>query len=68
MFEFTREFVTAGDTTRVTIAHDRNGWEVREERNNTLVKQVRYTDWHRVERAIDAFERSRPPAAAGRDN
>jgi hypothetical protein len=68
MFEFTREFVAAGDTTRVTIAHDRNGWEVREERNNTLVKQVRYTDWHRVERAINAFERSRQSAAASPEN
>jgi len=31
------------------------GWEVREELDNRLLKVVHYTDWHRVERARMAF-------------
>jgi hypothetical protein len=27
------------------------GWEVREEEDRRLLRSVRYTDWHRVERA-----------------
>ena len=40
----------------------RTGWDVREERDDTVVKRVNYSDWHRVERAILVFERSRPEA------
>ena len=39
-------------TRRYSIAQTAAGWEVREERDSELVKQVRYQDWHRVERAI----------------
>ena len=39
-------------TRRYSIAQTDAGWEVREERDSELVKQVRYQDWHRVERAI----------------
>jgi hypothetical protein len=28
-----------------------SGWEVREEHDSRVVRQYRYTDWHRVERA-----------------
>jgi hypothetical protein len=31
------------------------GWEVREEQDSRTVRAVRYTDWHRVERAKLAF-------------
>ena len=31
------------------------GWEVRREEDQQVVKQVRYTDWHRVERALGMF-------------
>jgi hypothetical protein len=37
---------------RVTVTRDREGWEVLEERGNGSVRRVRYTDWHRVERAV----------------
>ena len=39
-------------TRRYSIAQTEGGWEVREERDSALVKQVRYQDWHRVERAL----------------
>jgi hypothetical protein len=31
------------------------GWEVREARDSRVVRQINYTDWHRVERALAAF-------------
>ena len=31
------------------------GWEVREEQDSQVILSVRYTDWHRVERARMAF-------------
>jgi len=40
------------DTTRrYSIAPTETGWEVREERDSEVVRQVQYQDWHRVERA-----------------
>ena len=33
------------------------GWEVREEQDSQVIRSVRYTDWHRVERARMAFAR-----------
>lgn len=34
-----------------------SGWEVRLEEDDTLRRQDHYQDWHRVERALAAFER-----------
>jgi len=61
---FTRDFIHAGHTARFTITRDSLGWDVREERDNTVVKQVRYNDWHRVERAMQAFEFRRDQSLA----
>jgi hypothetical protein len=33
------------------------GWELRVEEDRAVVSRVRYTDWHRVERALGAVER-----------
>jgi hypothetical protein len=52
----TREFTQAGRTTRVTVERDQVGWQLREERDNTVVRHMHYSDWHRVERAIRSFE------------
>jgi hypothetical protein len=35
----------------------REGWEVRLEEDHTLRRLDHYRDWHRVERALAAFER-----------
>ena len=34
-----------------------SGWEVRREEDSELTMNNRYEDWHRVERAIAAFQR-----------
>jgi hypothetical protein len=33
------------------------GWELRVEEDHEVVRHVRYTDWHRVERALSAIAR-----------
>lgn len=61
---FLHEFTTAGSITRVTITRDAAGWEVREEREATIVRQRRFTDWHRVERAVRSIELDHEVTAA----
>jgi hypothetical protein len=34
-----------------------SGWEVLDEQDSELIRRVRYTDWHRVERARMMFAR-----------
>jgi hypothetical protein len=63
----TREYTSAGHVNRVTITKGRTGWDVREERDDTVVKRVNYRDWHRVERAIQVFELSRLHAIESHD-
>jgi hypothetical protein len=49
---FAKELKQAGHTKRFTISQaGPEGWEVREEQDSHIVKQVFYQDWHRVERA-----------------
>lgn len=50
------EFTKAGLHTRVTVTRDLAGWELREERNDAVVRKSRFTDWHRLERAMRAIE------------
>lgn len=45
-----------GHTRRATVTRAESGWLFREEDDTRLVRQVTYTDWHRVERAIRTFE------------
>ncbi len=52
----TREQTSEGHTRRATVTRSEGGWLFREEDDARLVRQVTYTDWHRVERAIRAFE------------
>jgi hypothetical protein len=55
---FTKELRLAGHVRRFTIKESSGeGWELREEQDSELVRQIQYRDWHRVERArmrIDA--------------
>jgi hypothetical protein len=49
---FSKRLEHDGHVHRFLIAsHGPEGWEVREERDSTVVRQTHYTDWHRVERA-----------------
>ena len=53
---YRRMFQKAGRTKRFTITDaDSLGWEVREEQDSRVVWSIRYTDWHRVERARMTF-------------
>lgn len=55
---FNKELRQAGHIRRFIIRETAgNGWEVREEADSQLVRQMHYRDWHRLERArmrIDA--------------
>jgi hypothetical protein len=53
---FSQELRLAGHVKRFFINRiGAEGWEVREEQDERVVRQVRYTDWHRVERALGIF-------------
>jgi hypothetical protein len=51
MYAFNRKLQYLDHTRRYSIAATAEGWEVREERDSQVVRQARYQDWHRVERA-----------------
>ena len=49
---YKRTFRKADQTHRFVITNTAGtGWEVREEQDSQVIWRVRYTDWHRVERA-----------------
>ena len=53
---FAKELRQQGHTRKFSILdRGRDGWEVRDEQDDRVLKQVCYTDWHRVERALNMF-------------
>jgi hypothetical protein len=53
---FTKELTHAGHRRRFSISsRGEAGWEVRDVKDEQVLKQVCYTDWHRVERAQQMF-------------
>lgn len=53
---FSKELRFAGHVKRFLINRlGQEGWEVLEELDRQVVKKIRYTDWHRVERAVNLF-------------
>jgi len=53
---YKRTFRKADQTHRFVITNAEGfGWEVREEQDSQVISRVRYTDWHRVERARMTF-------------
>lgn len=53
---FVKELTQAGHTRRLSISErGETGWEVRDVQDDRVLRQVCYTDWHRVERAIQMF-------------
>jgi hypothetical protein len=53
---FAKELRQEGHTRKFTIQErGGEGWEVREEQDDRVLKRVCYTDWHRVERALGIF-------------
>ncbi len=61
---FASERTCAGHAFRLTVVCVSGGWEIQEEWDEQVVRLVRYTDWHRVERMIQAFERRELDATA----
>ena len=53
-----------GHTDLLEVTSSTQGWEVRETRDSAVVRTQRYTDWHRVERAVHVFEQREATAAA----
>ena len=65
MFSFDKRVRNDQQTRRYSIVVTDSGWEVREEHDSEVVRQVHYQDWHRVERArrsianeLDQLQRS----------
>ena len=53
---FAKELSRAGHTRKFSIRDlGASGWEIRDEQDDRVLKQVCYTDWHRVERALSMF-------------
>jgi hypothetical protein len=53
---FSKNLTQAGHSKRFSVrAVTPAGWEVCEEVDATVVRKVRYDDWHRVERAVAQF-------------
>jgi hypothetical protein len=53
---FTKELTHAGHRRRFSIASKGEaGWVVRDVQDEQVLKEVCYTDWHRVERAQQMF-------------
>jgi hypothetical protein len=50
---FTQELTNAGHVRRFEVRSEGpEGWEMRVEQDSALVRCQRFTDWHRVERAM----------------
>jgi hypothetical protein len=53
---FSKELTQAGHTRRFTISDaGAAGWEVKVEQDSRIIRQICYTDWHRVERALQSL-------------
>jgi hypothetical protein len=42
---------------RLTVVRVDQGWEIREHHDDRIVRVTHHTDWHRVERSLQALER-----------
>ena len=54
---FSKEVIESGQARSVTVTRTHAGWEVREVYQQQIVRSVTYSDWHRVERAMELFSR-----------
>jgi hypothetical protein len=63
---FNAELSYAGHSRRFTIDQaPLGGWELKIEEDHAVVSRVLYTDWHRVERALNAVARRVSELEAG---
>ena len=53
---FAKTLELAGHTRKFRITPlGTRGWEVRDEHDEHVLRRTVYTDWHRVERAVNMF-------------
>jgi hypothetical protein len=52
---FAKELTQTGHTRRFTVDTTPDGWEVRIEEDSAVVTCSRFSDWHRVERALNSI-------------
>ena len=53
---FAKELRQEGHIRKFSVSErGRDGWEVRDEQDDRVLKHAVYTDWHRVERALSVF-------------
>lgn len=53
---FAKELRRGGHTRKFSIRDaGASGWEVRDQQDDRVLKHVHYSDWHRVERALNMF-------------
>jgi len=63
---YTTELSHEGHSRRFILGEaPLGGWELRVEEDQAVVSRVRYTDWHRVERALGVVERRVSELEAG---
>jgi hypothetical protein len=51
-----RRFVHENRVHQFVVTQDINGWNVREEEDQAILRHVHHADWHRVERDLQLFE------------
>lgn len=52
----TRERTSSGHTDTLIVTKNADGWEVQETHDRAVIRTQQYQDWHRVERAVQAFD------------
>ena len=52
-----RSLTNTEHSIRFDVTNHANGWEVRQQEDSKTVRDVVYSDWHRVERALSSFDR-----------
>jgi hypothetical protein len=52
---FVKQLKQAGKMVRFSVLPAQGGWELREESDSEILRQVKVSDWHRVERARDVW-------------
>jgi hypothetical protein len=63
---YTTELSHEGHSRRFILGEaPLGGWELRVEEDHAVVSRVRYTDWHRVERALGTIARRVSELEAG---
>jgi hypothetical protein len=55
---FSKTLTQAGQTRSFLVqAREAEGWEVSIQQDRRVIRRIKYTDWHRLERALGAVRR-----------